>query len=144
MLSLISRRENWDRDWSSHTKNRLCRKINKQHMLLETQLVYHGDMEIISSAEFKCICAIQNIYNALHTPCEKRYWLWPGGKESTCNEEVGDVGSIPKSGRSAGEGNGNPLQHSCLENLMGRGAWRAAVHGVTKSRTALSDRCCCC
>ena len=48
------------------------------------------------------------------------------GKESACN--VGDLGSIPGSGRSPGEGNGNPLQYSCLENPMDRGAWRATVH----------------
>ena len=45
-----------------------------------------------------------------------------------------DAGSIPGSGRSLGEGNGNPLQYSCLENSMGRGAWWDTVHGVTKSR----------
>ena len=58
-------------------------------------------------------------------------------KESACN--TGDPGSIPGSGRSPGEGNGNPLQYSCLENLMGGGAWWATVHGVAKSRTRLSD-----
>ena len=57
-------------------------------------------------------------------------------KESTCN--AGHPGSIPRSGRSAGEGNGNPLQYSCLENPMNGGASRATVHGVTKSRTRLS------
>ena len=46
---------------------------------------------------------------------------------------AGDVGSIPRLGRSPGEGNGNPLQYSCLENPMDRGAWRATVHGVAKS-----------
>ena len=50
-----------------------------------------------------------------------------------------DLGSIPGSGRSSGEGNGNPLQYSCLENPMDRGAWWATVHGVSKSRTRLSD-----
>ena len=54
-------------------------------------------------------------------------------KESTCN--VGDLGSIPGLQRSPGEGNGNPLQYSCLENSMDRGAWWATVHGVTKSQT---------
>ena len=44
-----------------------------------------------------------------------------------------DVGSIPGSGRSPGGGNGNPLPYSCLENSMDRGAWQAAVHGVTES-----------
>ena len=47
---------------------------------------------------------------------------------------AGDMGSIPGSGRSPGEGNGNPLQYSCLENSMDRGAWWATVHGVTKSQ----------
>ena len=59
------------------------------------------------------------------------------GKKSACN--AGDLGSIPGLGRSPGEGNSNPLLYSCLENPMDRGAWRAAVHGVTKSRTRLSD-----
>ena len=46
-----------------------------------------------------------------------------------------DAGSIPGSGRSPGGGNGNPVQHSCLENSMDRGAWRAIVHGVAKNQT---------
>ena len=50
-------------------------------------------------------------------------------------EDVGDVGSIPESGRSPGGGNGNPLQYSCLGKLMDRGAWWATVHGVSKSQT---------
>ena len=50
-----------------------------------------------------------------------------------------DAGSIPGSGRYPGEGNGNPLQYSCLENTMGRGAWKATVNGVTKSQTLLRD-----
>ena len=52
---------------------------------------------------------------------------------------AGDTGSIPGLGRSLGEGNGNLLQCSCLENPMDEGAWRATVHGVAKSRTRLSD-----
>ena len=52
---------------------------------------------------------------------------------------AGDLGSIPGLGRSLGEGNGNPLQYSCLENPMDRGAWWATVHGVAKSQTQLSD-----
>ena len=50
-----------------------------------------------------------------------------------------DMGSIPGSGRSHGGGNGNPLQYSCLENPMDRGAWQATVHGVAKSQTQLRD-----
>ena len=65
---------------------------------------------------------------------------FPGGangEKSACN--VGDLGSIPGSGRSPGEGHGNPLQYSCLENPMDRGAWQATFSGVTKSQTQLSD-----
>ena len=58
-------------------------------------------------------------------------------KASACN--AGDLGSVPGSRRSPGEGNGNPLQYPCLENHMDGGAWWATVHGVTKSRTQLSD-----
>ena len=58
------------------------------------------------------------------------------GKESTCNAgDTRDTGSIPGSGRSPGERNGNPLQYSCLENSMDRGTWQVTVHGVTKSQT---------
>ena len=54
------------------------------------------------------------------------------GKESACS--AGDMGSIPELGRSPGEGNDNPLQYSCLENLMDRGVWWDVLHGVTKSQ----------
>ena len=66
-------------------------------------------------------------------------WGFPGGSEvkaSACN--AGDLGLIPESGRSPGEGNGNPLQYSCLENPMDGGAWWAIVHGVAKSQRRLS------
>ena len=68
------------------------------------------------------------------------YVGFPGGsdgKASACNAE--DPGSIPGSGRSPAEGNGNPLQYSCLENSMDGGAWWATVHGITKSQTRLSN-----
>ena len=54
------------------------------------------------------------------------------GKEFACNG--GDLVSIPGSGRSPGECNGYPLQYSCLENSMGRGAWQAIIHGFVKSK----------
>ena len=60
-------------------------------------------------------------------------WGFPGGsdgKESACNE--GDPSLIPGLERSPGGGNGNPLQYSCLENSMDRGAWQATVHGVAE------------
>ena len=60
------------------------------------------------------------------------------GRESACS--AGDLGSILGSGRSSGEGNGDPLQYSCLENPMDREAWWAAVQGVEKGWTQLSDQ----
>ena len=65
---------------------------------------------------------------------------FPGGSDSKVSAyNVGDLGSIPRSGRSSGEGNGNPLQYSCLENPVDGGALWATIQGVTKSRTRLSD-----
>ena len=71
-----------------------------------------------------CVCMCIYIYD------------FPGdsnGKVSAYNE--GDLGSIPGSGRSPGEGNGNPLQYTCLENPMDEGTWQTMVHGVAESRT---------
>ena len=65
---------------------------------------------------------------------------FPGGSDCKASVyNVGDPGSIPGLGRSPGEGNGNLLQYSCLENPMEGGAWWATVCGVAKSRTQLSD-----
>ena len=77
----------------------------------------------------------------LFLPSRLWYWCYSSpcgsdGKESAHN--AGDTGLIPGSGRSLGEGNGNPLQYSCLENSMDRGGWWATIHGITKSRTQLS------
>ena len=65
---------------------------------------------------------------------------FPGGsasKESVCHG--GNLGSVPGSGRYPGEGPGNPLQYSCLGNLMDRGAWWVTTHGVAKSQTPMSN-----
>ena len=65
---------------------------------------------------------------------------FPGGSDSKASAyNAGDPDSIPGSGRSPGEGNGNPLQYSCLENPTDRGAWWAILHAVAKSQTGLSD-----
>ena len=77
-----------------------------------------GPMPSASSELIKC--------NLCHKP-----------SESACNAE--DPGSIPGLGRSPGEGHGNQLEYSCLENSMDRGAWRATVRGVAKSQTRLSN-----
>ena len=65
---------------------------------------------------------------------------FPGGSDGKASVyNVRDVGSIPGLGRFPGEGNGNPLQYSCLENPMDGGAWWATVHGVAKSSTRLNN-----
>ena len=73
----------------------------------------------------------------LETKRTPRASLWLRGKASACS--VGDLGLIPGSGRSPGEGKGYPLQHSGLENSMDRGTCQAPVHGVVKSRTRPSE-----
>ena len=71
---------------------------------------------------------------------EKSVRDFPGGSDGKASAyNVGDPGSIPGSGRSPGEGNGNSLQYSCLVNFMDRGAWQGTVHGVTKSQKQLRD-----
>ena len=70
----------------------------------------------------------------------KHSFCCPSGsvtKESACH--AGDLGLIPGSGGSSGDGNGNPLQHAWLENPMDGGAWRATVHGVTRNQTRVSN-----
>ena len=68
------------------------------------------------------------------------HWGFPRGSAvKNPSAAAGDVGSSPESGRSPGEGNGNPLQYSCLGNPMDRGAWHATVHKVAKSWTQLGD-----
>ena len=62
-----------------------------------------------------------------------------GSEANVSAHNAGDLGSIPGSGRSPGEGNSNSLQYSCLENPMDGGAWWATVHGVSKSQTRLSN-----
>jgi len=79
------------------------------------------------------VCSAENLGLAIE---HAKLLQWLSGKESACN--AGDTGvacSIPGLGRSPGEGNGNPLQASYLEDLMDRGAWWATVHGVTKRQT---------
>ena len=108
--------------------------------------LYYFDT-LIGTQDLAVICLVNFINDPCHNPlgsekCNSSFLFqgFPGGSEvkaSACN--AGDVGSIPGSGRSPGEGNGNSLQYSCLENPMDGGAWQATVHGVAKSRTWLSD-----
>ena len=76
--------------------------------------------------------------NSLFNICVSsvRTEAFPGGSDGKeFGYSAGDLGSIPGSRKYPGEGNGNPLQYSCLENSMDRGAWRATVHGVAQSGT---------
>ena len=76
----------------------------------------------------------------LYSGIEKQISNFPDGSDGKASVyNAGDPGSIPGSGRSPGEGNGNPLQYPCLESLMDTGAWWTAVHGVAKSWAQLSD-----
>ena len=85
-----------------------------------------------------CMCVCVYIYTHIYIYGTEGYvCVWLKWKESACNAR--DVGLISGLGRSPGEGNGNPLQYSCLENSMDRGSWLATVHGVSKCQTLLSD-----
>ena len=100
-------------------------------------------LQINNRRVFKCAVKQQKLDNASlvqrqageeNKSLGKKYTGLPwslSGKESTC--DAGDLGSIPGLGRSPGEGNGYPLQYSCLDNPIDRGAWWATIHGVMKS-----------
>ena len=91
--------------------------------LLKTYPLWWSHSSLIS---LRCVCETLCFWETHYTQP-----IFPSssvGKESGCN--AGDLGSIPGTGRSPGEGNGSPLQYSCLENPMDRGAWQATVQGV--------------
>ena len=104
--------------------------------------IWNSSTEILSPPLALFVVMLSKAHLTSHS--RKSLWVYNTGfphssvgNESACS--TGDPSSIPGLGRSPGEGNGNPLQYSCLENPMDRGAWWAAVHGVAKSRTRLSD-----
>ena len=123
MRPLISSRK-IDRVYSYPLNIHLTEKAKKWEKIHTRMNIFH----LVSNQNTNlCIC----IYI---------YMGFSGGsddKETACN--AGDPGLISRSGRSPGEGHGNPLQYSCLKNPMDRGAWCAIVHGVTKSQTWLSN-----
>ena len=110
-----------------HTGRRLCRQHTSRVSLNKNPWNFSKVWK-----RFIIILSVVLSFNGL--PCSSN------GKESACN--TGDPGSIPGSGRSSVEGNGNPLQNSCLESPMDRGAWRATIHGIAKSQTGLRDLTC--
>ena len=128
--------------------------IKEAHLRLGVQGLYWGLFMPLVSRFFEgqvdavCVCAHSVVSNSLQSHGLQPTWLlWPWdspGKNTgvvvkNLPANVGDMGSIPGWGRSPGEGNGNPLQYSCLGNPMDRGAWWATGHGVAKSRTQLRD-----
>ena len=85
-------------------------------------------------------CTVFSHYDYIKGGLSLNILNFPGGSEGKVSAyNVGDLDSIPGLGRSPGEGNGNPLQYSCLENPKDREAWKATVQGVTKSQTQLSN-----
>ena len=115
-------------------------------IFIEVQLIYNIVLASNVQQNDSCVCVCFVFHILFHYMLLKDFNIiscamgFPGGlevKASACNAR--DLGSIPGSGRCPGEGNGNPLQHSCLENSMDGGAWQATVRGVTKSQTQLSD-----
>ena len=98
--------------------------------LLLLFIFIRGEIRRALYVDHKLALCIENLYGG--------FLCGSAGKESPCNP--GDLGLIPGLGRSPGEGNGNPVQDSCLENPMDRGAWRTGmVHGIAKNWTRLSD-----
>ena len=134
----------WRRKWQP-TPVFLPGKSHEQRILVEYS---PWDLKESETTEHAHTCAHTDTHHT-HTAkfidwlvenCRFNNMGFPSGsdsEESACN--AGDPGSIPGLGRFLGEGNGNPLQYSCLENPMDREAWWATVHGVTKSWTWLSD-----
>ena len=93
---------------------------------------------LLSQALF--VCLLKLLYFKLLLKLQKGVSGWFSDKESICNTgDTKDTGSIPESGRSPGGGHGNPLQYSCLENPLDRGAWQGN-HRVAKSQTRLKRR----
>ena len=109
-----------------------------QHMLAIWSLVYITYLYVVSiyifqwHISFSSLCSMWlNLAKCIFLL--RLHWMWLSGKEYAFNAGVArDAGSIPGWGRSPGRGNDNPLQYSCLENPMDRGAWKATIHGVAE------------
>ena len=123
----------WKRATSSVDKRADCLMVQSREELLSASPLCLPASTSLSPPTW-------NHYRLLSTSNSEASMGFPGGsdgKESACHAR--HPGSIPGSGRSSEEGNGNPLQYSCLENSMDRWIWRATVHGVARSQIQLSD-----
>ena len=139
-----------EKAWNNgHSFEKLDDEVKERDLFIHSFIIYwcpyvcQVTAGILKQAKTKSVlsCNLEgktDIKNGNST--QRRVMGFPGGsdsKGSACN--AGDLGLIPGSGSYPGEGNGDPLQYSSLENSMDRGAWWAIVHGVTKSWTLLSD-----
>ena len=125
----------------SHKGSWSCSPLMTQQSWRNVSTYGHGLS--YKSVHWSTVRNVKNLETKLSIcPVTHKLWILSSYRDSevkasACN--MGDLGSIPGSGRSPGEGNGNPLQYSCLENPMDKEAWWATVHGVAKSRTQLSE-----
>ena len=130
------------------------KKITRKHRLTlmcqpnceENISLIWNEMQKSDARKERFVCSMQKVQESvipqlsdfLNMTWHHKASRWLSGKRSTCSAgDARDVGSIPGSGRSLGGGRGNPLQYSCLENPMDRGAWWATVHEAAKSQTWL-------
>ena len=132
--------------FSDSTSGFISEKEGKQELEQVSALCAHGSALHNSKGWKRHLCPSMDEIHLYEVPggvtfVESRWWLgFPGASVvKNLSANAGDTGSIPGWGSSPGEGNGNPLQCSSLENAMDRGAWQAMVHGVIKSWTRLSD-----
>ena len=113
-----------------------------KHLVFSIRSILNNSLIVLFIKIFKQIfikLSTLLVTNSLNF-CVSENICFPGGSEVKASaSKAGDRGSIPGSGRFPGEGNGNPLQYSCLENPMDGGAWQATVHWVAKSWTQLSN-----
>ena len=107
----------------------LCTLVTRLYIRVPQLIYLRTNLTVIVISQYISISNHHILYLNLHNVMCPR---WFSGKESAC--QAGDASSIPGSGRSPGEGNGNLLQYSCLGNPVDRGTWKATVHGVAKSQ----------
>ena len=112
-------------------------KAEEQEIKLPTSA---GSWKKQESSRKTSVCEVAQSCPTLGNPWTVALGFPSGSVVKNPPANTGDAGSIPGSGISPGEGNGDPLQYSCLENPMDRGAWWAIVHGIAESQTQLGDQ----
>ena len=140
-LTLASRWVNWfHRSILGKPLAILCTHSGAWTTLLKARALdsHHWQCRFFMSGDVVTLAFISHLLIDHHLPKDVGFPHSSVGKESACS--VGDPVSVRGLGRSLGEGNGNPLQYSCLENPMDRGAWQATVHGVTRTGHDLATK----